>query len=129
MKKLHLKLPVAYDNLNRSLQAAYESLIEFVRHRQGKDGFLMVNLDEYDKIYALVCDDDNFATYSDYLVNALRVRNDRLECIYDNPQVIWSTQDVADAKETDWTILLGDDLILAYPTLFNIMEVLSEWED
>ena len=124
MKKLKLKLDVAYDGLEVALQCAYESLVEYVKIHQGTDGFLMVNGEEYDRMSALVWI-ESLNEYRDDTVVALRVKDDRLEIIYDLPRINWSTEDVANCYDEVWTDIQNDDLIDYRFTLFSILDALE----
>lgn len=97
------------------------------KKRQGSDGFMMVDDERYDRMYALVLDNEYY-NYTDYPIVALRVKDERLELLYDNPQVKWSVEDVAKADIEFWWHLDNAN-ILSYPTLSWILEVLTEYEN
>ena len=130
MKPLSLRLDVLYDNLMDTLKHCHDTIKSFVEKRQGSDGFLMVDEEDIDHAYALVWDGDYY-TYTEYPVIAIRVQEDRLQVLYDAPNIKWTTEAVADAMndETLWFDIYNDCTIHYYPTLISILECLSGFED
>lgn len=130
MKPLSQRLDVLYDNLIDTFKCCHDAIKSFVEKRQGSDGFLMIDEEDYDHAYALVWDGDYY-TYAEYPIIAIRVKNDKIQILYDSPNTKWTTEDVANAMNDEdmWFDIYNDCDIYYYPTLINILEVLTGYEN
>lgn len=110
------------------LTPLYEEVKAAVLKAQGSDGFMMVDNDEYDTIWLLLFEDYE-QEYREYQIKALRVKDDRLECIYDSPEARWNAEHVTSADDKQWCNVRNDDYIYFVPTIFNIAENLPDYLD
>lgn len=108
------------------LSPMYEAVRDFIRENQGDKGFICTEDNRCDTIWTYVYNDTLTSIY-EYQVKAVRVKNNRLEVLYDLSQIFYEDEMVKIQSEDEWYDVQYADLILYVPTIFNIAECIQEY--
>ena len=124
MKKLSLRIDVALEHINAAIMAGYDALRAFIESAQKDRGFIRIERGAGDIMYALVWLDHDYS-YVEYEIKALRVKDGRVQMIYDPINIDWSINDIVNADDDCWRDLM-DDMVHFRPTLIGILDVMAE---
>lgn len=123
-------MPVYEDQRNPmripDLSPMYEAVRDFVKENQGDKGFICTEDNRCDTIWAYVYD-DTLTSIHEFQIKAVRVKDNRLEVLYDISQIYYEDEMVRIQSEDEWYDVQCADLILYVPTIFNIAECIQEY--
>ena len=118
----------------RQIDKLHQALCEFVRDNQGEKGYIdLRNADESrDSIFGIVFNDYDFHSPEEVQIQAIRYSEcGQLEVLFEivslHTKVVWSEDDIRDAKDDEWEILRGGDVVNFVPTLYSIAEFIEEY--
>ena len=118
----------------RQIDKLHQALYEFVRDNQGEKGYIdLRNADERkDSIFGIVFNDYDFHSLEEVQIQAIRYSEcGQLEVLFEivslHTRVVWSEDDIRDAKDDEWEILRDGDVVNFVPTLYSIVEYIEEY--
>ena len=108
------------------LSTMYEAVRDFVMEHQGDKGFICTEDNGGDTIWTYVYD-DTLSSIHEFQIKAIRVKNNRIEILYDLSQIYYEDEMVKIQSEDEWYDVQYADLILYVQTIFNIAECVQEY--
>lgn len=116
---------------NTDITPLYNAVRDFIKEHQGEKGYINVQDKSKDTIYAVAYEDLDYYTLCEGRVKAIRVKDDEIEIIYENEpyyiNTVWTDEDIRDADENDWELVLGSEKVFCTQTLYSIAENIDEY--
>lgn len=114
---------------NLDFTSLYEQVKEFIENNQGDKGYINVQNDDCDTIYAVVYTDDY--TMYDARVKGVRVAHDQIEIVYEldslYTRIVWSDDDFKNADEDEWEPIYWSETVHFIPTLVSIADAIEQY--
>ena len=76
-----------------NLSILYKEVREYVSAKQGEKGYIDTQNKDCDPITAIVYDNSDYLTLTDYYVKGVRAKGDHLEIIFDCKNVVYNDDD------------------------------------
>lgn len=108
------------------LTPVYNYLVEFIRKYQGEKGYIDLQDERVDTIWAMIWEDDYY--YQELQVKAVRVvGKDDIEVICDLPNINWSEDDLKTADIEEWHSLRYDDYLVYLNTVYSLASNIAQY--
>ena len=108
------------------LTPAYNYLVEYIRKYQGEKGYIDLQDESSDTIWAMIWEDDYY--YQELQTKAVRVvEKDDIEIICDLPNINWSENDLKTADTEEWHSLRYDDYLIYLNTIYCLASNIAQY--